>query len=95
MPAGMMFEEGAASVGCSVVPTGVGERETQVEIMKALGVNGYIGMASFLLQIGNKAVEMGLEPNKDLKLSAAFSTAEPPSLRIAAVSSITLFVRSV
>jgi phenylacetate-CoA ligase len=76
-PAGKMFEAGATALGCSVIPTGIGERETQVELMKALGVNGFIGMASFLLQIGEKAVELGLDPRKDLNLRAAFSTAEP------------------
>ena len=76
-PAGMMFDDGLRKLGCPVVPTGVGEKELQLEIMRALGVSGYVGMASFLLQIGEKAISMGLDPKKDLNLRAAFSTAEP------------------
>jgi phenylacetate-CoA ligase len=76
-PAGMMFHDGLRRVGSAVVPTGVGDREAQIGILKGLGVTGYVGMASFLLQIGQKAVELGLDPRKDLALKAAFSTAEP------------------
>jgi len=82
-PAGMMFDDGLTQLGCAVVPTGVGERENQVEIMRALGVKGYLGMASFLVQIGEKARELGIDPRKDLSLEVAWSIAEPlpPSLR--------------
>jgi phenylacetate-CoA ligase len=76
-PAGMMFDDGLNRLGCAVIPTGVGEREAQVGILKSLGVTGYAGMATFLLQIGEKAKEMGLDPRVDFKLKAAFSTAEP------------------
>ncbi len=76
-PAGKMFEAGATAIGCAIIPTGIGERETQVQLMKDLGVGSFIGMASFLLQIGEKAIEMGLDPRKDLNVRAAFSTAEP------------------
>lgn len=76
-PAGMMFDDALAKLGCPVVPTGVGERDTQLEIMAALGVRGFVGMASFLLQIGERAKEKGLDPRKDLHLEVAFTTAEP------------------
>lgn len=76
-PAGMMFDDALAGLGCPVVPTGVGDRETQVEIMRALGVKGFVGMATFLLQIGEKAVAQGLDPRTDLDLDVAFVTAEP------------------
>lgn len=76
-PAGLMFNDGLTRAGCAVVPTGIVERELQVEIMKSLGVTGYVGMASFLLQIGEKAEQLGLDPRRDLNLKAAFSTAEP------------------
>ena len=82
-PGGMMFDDSMLKVGCSVVPTGVGERETQVEILRRLGVTGYLGMASFLMQIAEKAREMGLDPRRDFSLEVAWSIAEPlpPSLR--------------
>ncbi len=76
-PAGMMFDDALATLGCPLVPTGVGDREAQVEILGALGVRGFVGMASFLLQIGEKALEQGLNPKSDFSLEVAFTTAEP------------------
>ncbi|GAB4272589.1 MAG: AMP-binding protein [Deferrisomatales bacterium] len=76
-PAGMMFDDALAQLGCPLVPTGVGDREAQVEIMKALGVKGFVGMASFLLQIGEKARELGVDPRTELSLEVGFVTAEP------------------
>ncbi|TLN18889.1 phenylacetate--CoA ligase, partial [bacterium] len=76
-PAGMMFDDSLGRLECAVIPTGIGDREAQIEILRSYSVTGYVGMASFLLQIGQKAIEMGLDPQKDLCLKAAFSTAEP------------------
>lgn len=76
-PGGMMFDDGLQRAGCAVVPTGTGERDLQLDVMKSLGVSGYVGMASFLLQIGEKAAQLGIDTRKDLNLKAAFSTAEP------------------
>ena len=94
-PAGMMFDDALRNLGCPVVPTGVGERETQVEIMRRARVRGFVGMASFLLQIGEKAREMGLDPRKDLSLEVAFVTAEPlpDSLRSAVEEMFGLILR--
>jgi phenylacetate-CoA ligase len=51
--------------------------------MKSLRVNGYCGTPSFLLNLAEKAVEMGLDCRKDLNLQVAFVAAEmlPESLR--------------
>jgi phenylacetate-CoA ligase len=76
-PAGMMFDDALGALGCPLVPTGVGDREVQIEILRALGVTGFVGMASFLLQIGERAKEQGLDPVKDFGLKVAFTTAEP------------------
>ncbi|MFU8857101.1 MAG: phenylacetate--CoA ligase family protein [Deferrisomatales bacterium] len=82
-PGGMMFGDSMLKAGCAVVPMGGGERETQVEILRRLGVTGFLGMASFLMQIAEKAREMGLDPRRDFSLEVAWSIAEPlpPSLR--------------
>ncbi|MEJ2718746.1 MAG: phenylacetate--CoA ligase family protein, partial [Deltaproteobacteria bacterium] len=37
-PAGHMFEDGVKALGATVVPTGVGNTEAQVNVMKDLGV---------------------------------------------------------
>jgi phenylacetate-CoA ligase len=88
-PAGMMFDDALGTLGCPLVPTGVGDREIQIEILRALGVAGYVGMASFLLQIGERAKEQGLDPAKDFGLKVAFTTAEPlPDTLRASVESL-------
>lgn len=75
-PAGLMFEESLLEIGCCVLPTGVGNTETQVQLMKNLGVTGFVGMASFLRKIGQKAREMGIDPRKDLQLEIGYVAAE-------------------
>lgn len=82
-PAGHMFEEGICELGGTIIPTGVGNTETQVEIIKRLGVTGYIGTPSFLMAIFKKAEEMGISPAADFKLEVGFLLAEmlPESMR--------------
>ncbi|MCD6151351.1 MAG: AMP-binding protein, partial [Deltaproteobacteria bacterium] len=75
-PAGLMFEESLLEIGCCVLPTGVGNTETQVQLMKNLGVTGFVGMASFLRKIGEKAREMGIDPRNDLQLEIGYVAAE-------------------
>jgi phenylacetate-CoA ligase len=84
VPFGMqMVDNSLRQAGCIVVPTGVGNTEQQVNIMKSLRVNGYCGTPSFLLNLAEKAEEMGLDCRKDLNLRVAFVAAEmlPESLR--------------
>jgi phenylacetate-CoA ligase len=76
-PAGMMFDDALGALGCPLVPTGVGDKEVQIEILRTLDIAGFVGMASFLLQIGERAKEQGLDPAKDFGLRVAFTTAEP------------------
>ena len=82
-PAGHMFEEGVIELGATVVPTGVGNTEVQVEIMRTLGATAYIGTPSFLMAIFKKAEELGIQPAKEFKLEIGFLLAEmvPESMR--------------
>jgi phenylacetate-CoA ligase len=57
-PAGSMLESGALALGCTVVPTGVGQTEMQVATIRDLVLNGYVGTPSFLKLIVEKADEM-------------------------------------
>ncbi len=54
-PAGSMLESGALALGCTVLPTGVGQTEMQVAAIRGLGVNAYVGTPSFLKLIVEKA----------------------------------------
>jgi len=84
MPFAMnMVDNSLDMVGCITVPTGVGNTELQVNILKNLKVTGFCGTPSFLLTIAEKAEEMGLDLKRDLNLKVAFVAAEmlPESLR--------------
>jgi phenylacetate-CoA ligase len=78
-----MFEEGVLELGATVIPTGVGNTETQVEIIKNLNVTGYIGTPSFLMAVFKRAEEMGFHPKEEFKLEIGCLLAEmlPESLR--------------
>ena len=78
-----MLDNSLFRVGCITVPTGVGNTEQQVHILKYLRANGFCGTPSFLLQIAEKAEELGLDPKKDLHLRVGLVAAEmlPESLR--------------
>ncbi|MFZ5898088.1 MAG: phenylacetate--CoA ligase family protein [Bacillota bacterium] len=75
-PAGMMFDGALRARGCVVVPAGVGNSELQLQVMRDLGVTGYIGVPSFLYALLKKADELGLTCPGDLKLQKAWVAAE-------------------
>jgi phenylacetate-CoA ligase len=71
-----MFEEPLRNLECAVVPSGPGNTNTQLEIMQKLRITGYVGTASYLMHLGQKAEDAGLNLRKDLFLEVAFVTAE-------------------
>lgn len=81
-PAGVMFEEGARAIGCAVVPGGIGNQAQQIDAILALGVTAYVGLASYLKALLDRARELGHDP-RVWPLTKAVMTAEPlpPSLR--------------
>ncbi len=83
VPFAFNLDESLNSLGCVSVPAGVGNTELQVQIMKDLGVQGYLGTPSFLAALADKAESMGYDLQKDLNLQVAFVAAEklPESLR--------------
>ena len=78
-----MVDNTLHKIGCITVPTGVGNTEQQVHILKNLKANAFCGTPSFLLSIAEKAEEMGLDLKKDFNLRVGFVAAEmlPESLR--------------
>jgi phenylacetate-CoA ligase len=78
-----MLDNSLHQIGCVTVPSGVGNTEQQVNILKTLQATAYCGTASFLLNIAEKAEEMGLDLRKDLNLRVACVATEmlPESLR--------------
>jgi phenylacetate-CoA ligase len=82
-PAGIFLDEACSGIGCVTVPTGVGNTEIQAKTMAGLGINGYIGVPSFLMSLIKKIEEMGNGAVNGLTLEIALVAAEmlPPSLR--------------
>jgi phenylacetate-CoA ligase len=83
MPGGLRLHRAFEEAGCLVINGGTGSSRLQVEVAKAWGATVYAGTPSFLAHLGDTAVEMGLDPRRDLAYRIGFSTAEAltPSLR--------------
>ncbi|MFQ5859825.1 MAG: phenylacetate--CoA ligase family protein [Anaerolineae bacterium] len=82
-PLGMMFDDALRSLGCVVVPAGPGNTETQLQIIRELGVTGFTGVPSYLMTLIERAEEQGLDWRRDVGITKAFVAAEPfpPTLR--------------
>lgn len=78
-----MLDNSLFQIGCITIPTGVGNTEQQVHILRTLKVAAFCGTPSFLLNLAEKAEEMGLDLKTDLSLRVGFVAAEmlPESLR--------------
>jgi phenylacetate-CoA ligase len=79
-PAAFMVEGGAAKLGCTVIPAGIGQTEMQVQAMAELKPDAYIGTPSFLKIIIEKAREMGADISS-VQRAIVSAEALPPSLR--------------
>jgi phenylacetate-CoA ligase len=79
-PAASMIEGGAARLGCTVIPAGIGQTEMQVQAMAQLKPDAYAGTPSFLKIIVEKARELGADISS-VKRALVGAEALPPSLR--------------
>jgi phenylacetate-CoA ligase len=70
-PAGLGVDQLLRSMGFTVVPSGTGNTELQVQIMHDLKVHGFVGTPSFLKIIIDKAEDMGYNFKKDFNLKWA------------------------
>ena len=83
VPAGQHFAGAAEKLGITMIPTGVGNTELQLQIMRDLKVTGYAGTPSFLMTLIKRAEELGYNFRQDFALRHALLGAEmlPESLR--------------
>ena len=83
MGAGSVFDQALGRLGAATVPMGPGNTGLLIRSMRDLGVTGFVGAPSFLLQVINRAQEQGFDFKKDFCLKKALLGAEPlpPSLR--------------
>jgi phenylacetate-CoA ligase len=78
-PAAHLIDRGLARLGCTVVPTGPGNLETQVRTIADLGATGYVGTPSFLVALLRHAAERGLR--LPLEVAQVGAEALPEALR--------------
>ena len=75
-PAGILFHEALRDCGATVVVTGTGNTEIQIQTMYALKVTGFVGTPSFLMTLIKRAEEMGHGFRRDFALKRAWFTGE-------------------
>lgn len=58
------YHYGAQKIGALVIPTGKDQSERQINLMDYYGTTFLSGVASYILYLGQKAIEMGIEPSQ-------------------------------
>ncbi len=80
VPAAHELDEALNLIGCTVVPTGVGNTDTQVTTAHTLRATGFVGTPSFLMTVLKRAEEMGLG-RLPFQVAQVGAEALPESLR--------------
>lgn len=75
-PGGLMCDEALTGIGCTVVPGGVGNTDTQVQLMAELKLTGYVGVPSFLLALIERAEQNGRDFRREFHLEIAVTAGE-------------------
>ncbi|MEK7847978.1 MAG: AMP-binding protein, partial [Chloroflexota bacterium] len=83
VPAGMLYEGALRLVGATVVATGPGNTELQIQTMRQLKATAYVGFPRFLLSIIQRAEEMGYNFRRDFSIRKALVGGEmfTPSMK--------------
>jgi phenylacetate-CoA ligase len=81
VPAGLLMDAALNLLGATVVPTGPGNTEFQVQIAMALRATGFVGTPSFLKIILEEAEKRGI-PREAFPIKKAFFSAEPYPLSL-------------
>jgi phenylacetate-CoA ligase len=79
-PGAFIFESGLAALGCTVVPAGVGNTESQVEAIAHFKPTGYAGTPDFLKVLVETADKAGCDASS-IKHALVSGAALPASLR--------------
>jgi len=74
---GLGLHYGAERIGATVLPTGAGNTERQIELMQDLGSTAMACTPSYFLYINEVAQKMGVSIRDDTKLKAGIFGAEP------------------
>lgn len=90
---GLGAHAGSEAAGCSVIPISSGNTKRQIQIMRDLGTDILACTPSYALHIAETALEMGLDPRVDFRVSAGIFGAESASENVRQEISSKLGVR--
>jgi phenylacetate-CoA ligase len=79
-PGAWMVDHAARKIGCAVIPAGTGQTEQQIEVIRTLRPDAYVGTPSFLRIIVERSQALGLDIG-NLQRALVAGEALPPSLR--------------
>ena len=79
-PGAWMVHHAATRLGCGVIPAGIGQTEQQIDLIRTLRPDAYVGTPSFLRIIIERARETGADVS-NLRRALVAAEALPPSLR--------------
>lgn len=74
--AGTVIDEGLRSIGCTVIPGGIGNPQLHLEYGRWAGITGFFAFPTFLEELAVKAEELGIDPRRDLRLRLATISGE-------------------
>lgn len=74
---GLGAHYGGERLGCAVLPTGAGNTEKQIMLMKDLGVTAIACTPSYFLHLADVATRLGVDFRRDTKLKHGVFGAEP------------------
>ncbi|MFQ5997790.1 MAG: phenylacetate--CoA ligase family protein [Candidatus Bathyarchaeia archaeon] len=78
VPAGFMGHDALEELGCAVIPTGPGQTQAQIQVLKSLRVTVLFGFTEFLLHLADAArKDFGMDPGRDLSLRLSVSVPLP------------------
>jgi phenylacetate-CoA ligase len=75
-PGGFIIDQMLHNMGCTVFPAGPGNTDLQLQIMRSLGISGFVGTPSFLNTLIKRAEELGFDFKKDFNLKWAMAFGE-------------------
>ena len=73
VPAGLLVDDIMTSMGITVVPTGFGNTDLQVQIMHDLKATFFAGFPLFFMTVIKRAEELGYDFRRDFHIKAAFA----------------------
>jgi phenylacetate-CoA ligase len=76
---GLGFHYGAEKIGMMIIPSGPGNSQRQIALMREFETTAVHILPSYALHLLDVFEEMNLDPKKDVKLRLAFIGAEPHS----------------